>query len=172
MAKKPSKKILPDDIAMKPLLKGKEKREQQAISKLPEQVDEIRLAHPKVTDKQAAVVEFILTTGATQTQAADFFSCHVSYVSRTVRLPHVVAYSIDLAKASMGVRALQAIAVQEELLQIASPRVRADVASDILNRAGVGAENTRAPGVSISFDLSPSPGGPKDITPAKGTSKK
>ena len=149
-----------------PLINKKRERKQQPIAKLPAEVDEIRLQHPKVTAQQADLVEFILSAGATQKQASEFFDFPYSYVSRTVRLPHVVDYSMALVKATMSVRALQAIAVQGELLNSRSDRVRADVAADILNRAGVGASTTGAPGVNIQMNLSPGPGGPKDMSSA------
>ena len=142
---------------------------------LSDDVDELRTLHPRVTDLQAAIVEHVIRTGDGPVATAAALGTGYPNVSRTLRLPHVLAYSKELAIASVGAAALQALATSTSLLNSRSDRVRADVAMDLMNRAGIGLNTTaQAPqlGVQINFNAPGEGRGPKDISPEPKGGKK
>lgn len=121
----------------------------------PTMICEYRERHPKVTDDQAALVAEILQVPGPISQAATALGKNKSWAYETLKKPHVLAYSTELARASVGIAALQALATQRSLLSTKSDYLKHEVAKDILDRAGfrVGAVQGRGAEVEISIKL-------------------
>ena len=96
----------------------------------------------KLTDKQTALVDTLVTTGCTLREAAqaagyaDGESGRVS-ASRTIRLPHVQQYMMQRVTEQLG---LNATVAASKVMQLASGAkseyVQLQAAQDILDRAG------------------------------------
>ena len=96
----------------------------------------------KLTDKQTALIDTLVTTGCTLREAAqaagyaDGESGRVS-ASRTIRLPHVQQYMMQRVTEQLG---LNATVAASKVMQLASGAkseyVQLQAAQDILDRAG------------------------------------
>lgn len=115
---------------------------------------EIRERHPKVTDQQATLVAQLLQTGTSIAQAARELNVNADWAYQALRKPHVMAYSGELAKATLHVAALQALGTQASLLNAKSEWLRSEVARDILDRAGFTVDRaSSAPAVNVNIKL-------------------
>ena len=111
-------------------------------------------AKHSLTVLQMELVDYILMTGDTPAQAAVFMKKHSPWAYDTLKKQHVQLYMIDAAKASMSMLGLRALGTAASLLQAKSDRIKADVAMDLMQRAGIGvAEQGVANPVAIQINL-------------------
>jgi transposase-like protein len=121
--------------------------------------DELRAAHPDVTDSEAQIVEIALTTG----KSMNAISRQINVSPATVRLAlmreRVVAYRSDLAQRTLGWASAQALTTMRQLLAAKSSYVRLEAARDLMDRAGMRAPetHTQPASVAISFNLAAEP---------------
>jgi len=111
------------------------------------------------TEQQRAVVEHILETGDTVTDAAKALELRRSSASRMLHYPHVQAYMMQRVTETLGMGSLVAAAEVMKLVRGArSEYVKLQAAQDVLDRAGFKApekhQHLVAGGVSINIDLS------------------
>lgn len=109
--------------------------------------------HPDVTPAQRELCQHLLTSGDSQTAAAEALGRDRSWVSRTLQKPHVADYAHALAVVAVSANALRAIATVEGLLDARSERVKLEAAQDVLNRAGIGRQAASSPPVSVNIKL-------------------
>lgn len=114
-----------------------------AIPVSDERIDAVRQLHPKVTDRQAELVETLLQQGCTITAAAYTIGAARTWAVTSLKKQHVQAYAMDLAQATMVGYALRAVKTAGALLESKDDRVRATMARDIMDRAGMRAQTTR-----------------------------
>jgi phage terminase small subunit len=100
------------------------------------------VANRKLTDKQTALVDTLVTTGCTLREAAEVAgyaageSGRVS-ASRTLKLPHVQQYMMQAVAEQLGMNATVAAARVLKLATGAkSEYVQLEASKDILDRAG------------------------------------
>ena len=128
---------------------------QKAVVAIPSELEqEKRAAHPRVTDRQAQLVAHLLHDGATVDEAAKRIGANRAWAYTTLRKQWVREYAQDMRDALLCGLGLRALATAGDLLgQAKSERLRAEIAMDLMNRAGVGDGPKQAPSVLIQFNL-------------------
>lgn len=144
-----------DRQGMKPIAEAAQSAVNAITIIEPSVLCEYRERHPKITERQAELVNTILQEPGTITDAATRIGADRSWAYITLKKPHVMAYATELARASLGMAALQALATQRSLLQCKSDYLKHEVSKDILDRAGfrVGSVGGRGAEVEINIKL-------------------
>jgi hypothetical protein len=115
-----------------------------------------RALHPRVTDRQAQLVALMCQEGLSATEAAKVMGADRSWAWKTLRKSHVRDYAIELGRAVLGIHALTALATAGSLLQAKSDWVKAAVARDLMDRAGLRIDiesRSTAPRVEVNINL-------------------
>lgn len=129
----------------------------KAVVPIPqEKMADALMKHPKVTERQAELVALLVQEGCSVPQACEAMGADRSWGWKTLQKQHVLDFSQDLARSVLGAHALRALATAGKLLDSKSEYLRAEVARDLMDRAGfrVHGPTKDAPGVqvNISFD--------------------
>lgn len=119
--------------------------------------------HPRVTERQAELVDTLLSTGGTHRELAEALGADRAWVSRTLRKQHVLDYMAEVARRDMRTLGAAAMVTARELLQARSEKVRSDVALALIKAGGldVGQDTQRAPAVAVQINLDGG-GGPQE----------
>jgi hypothetical protein len=109
--------------------------------------------HPDVNERQRELIHRLAQGAPTQRAVAEDMGTTESWVSHTLRKPHVAAYAHDVAVLCVSTSAVRAAAKVEALLDARSERVQLEAAQDVLNRAGIGRQAASSPPVSVNIKL-------------------
>jgi len=112
----------------------------------------IKEKHGHLTSLQMGLVEHLVRTGCTQAAASRDLGIDDAHISKTLRLPHVLAYLNDLSQVFMVTLGTRALHRASELLDSMDHRVGAMLAIDLMNRAGLG-KDTAHKGVQVGIKI-------------------
>lgn len=98
---------------------------------LPAGNETLRAEHPKVTDRQAELVDALCQTQGNVTKAAELIGAERAWASKSLRKPHVLAYVDALTKAERVVLRLRADATLAGLLGEKSGWLRLEAAREL-----------------------------------------
>lgn len=102
-----------------------------------ERTQQLRDAHPKITDRQHQLIIALVSGAETITAAAEQIGADRAWASKTLMKPHVQAYAQAVGMAHMGANALRAVHTLGSLLKARTDRVKLDAAVALLDRAGL-----------------------------------
>jgi hypothetical protein len=117
-----------------------------------ELIDPIKKTYDYLTPEQMELIDHLVRTGDTQAAASRALGKDQAWICNTLKKPYVLMYMQELAEATLVTLGTRALHKASDLLDSRDHRVGAQLAIDLMNRAGIG-NDTKAVGVKVGIQI-------------------